>query len=252
MADRLTDLPRGFFGRFEAPPEGGRASAVLMLFGPGTAGSTAPEGAVGTEEVVLTERATGLRSHPGQVSFPGGRVDATDPGPVAAALREAAEEICLPVEGVEVHAEFPALYLPVSDSRITPVLAWWSRPQPLAVCSPLEVDRVLHVSVAELVEPANRFTVTHPSGYRGPAFEASGAFIWGFTAGLLSMVLDLAGLGRPWNTRLTRPLPQRFLSPPLPPNPVVTDPVVTDPVPRADAAVPEAPVVAEDAVGGQA
>lgn len=225
ITDRLTELPRGFFGRFEAPAEGGRESAVLMLFGPGTAASAESEGDPGAE-VVLTERATGLRSHPGQVSFPGGRVDAGDPGPVAAALREAAEEICLPMEGVEVQAEFPALYLPVSDSRITPVLAWWSRPQPLSVCSPVEVERVLHVPVAELVDPANRFTVTHPSGYRGPAFEASGAFIWGFTAGLLSMVLDLAGLGRPWDTDLTRQLPQRFLARPAPPVPVVSDDAV--------------------------
>ena len=66
--------------RFRPPPEGGRQSAVLMLFGDG------PEG----PELLFIERAWTLRSHAGQPAFPGGALDPEDEGPVAAALREAA------------------------------------------------------------------------------------------------------------------------------------------------------------------
>ena len=81
------------------PPEDEetRRGAVLMLFG---------EGADGEADLLLTERAHHMRSHPGQVSFPGGSVD---PGETAveAALREAEEETGLDPTGVEVFAELP-------------------------------------------------------------------------------------------------------------------------------------------------
>jgi hypothetical protein len=52
--------------------------------------------------------------------------------------------------------------------------------------------------VAELVDPANRIRVLHPSGYVGPAFRVRGMLVWGFTAGVLSTLVDLAGWSRPW------------------------------------------------------
>lgn len=201
LTDRLGDLAPAFFGRFSPPANGGRASAVLLLFGPGNGRG---------EDVVLTERSAGLRSHPGQVSFPGGRLDPEDAGPVSAAMREAREEVGLSPVGVQIFAELPALYLPVSDSVVTPIVAWWSQPHPLQVCSPDEVDRVLQVPLTDLVDPANRFTVVHPSGYRGPAFATEEVYLWGFTAGLLAKVLELAGLERAWDHDVVRPLPERF------------------------------------------
>ena len=75
-----------WFAAHAPDPAATRRSAVLILFGPD------PDGG---EDVVLTERAHTLRSHPGQVSFPGGRIDPEDDGPVAAALREAEEEVGL-------------------------------------------------------------------------------------------------------------------------------------------------------------
>ena len=77
----------------------------------------------------------------------------------------------------------------------------------VAAVDPLEVARVERVPLAELLDPANRFRVRHPSGYVGPGFSASGLFVWGFTAGLLSRLLALAGLEQPWDTSRVRPVP---------------------------------------------
>ena len=187
-----------------APPDGhGRRSAVLMLFGPDPAGG---------EDVVLTERAHTLRSHPGQVSFPGGALDPEDGGPVEAALREAEEEVGLDRSGVEVLAAFPPLYLAPSSNAVTPVLAWWPEPVPVGVVDRREVERVVRVPVADLVDPTHRFTAVF-GPYRGPGFEVGDLFVWGFTAMLLSTVLDLAGLTRPWDEAVERELPDRVRSP---------------------------------------
>ncbi|HEX8496854.1 MAG TPA: CoA pyrophosphatase [Actinomycetales bacterium] len=176
-----------------------RRSAVLITFSDG-------HGA-GGPDVLLTERASTLRSHAGQVSFPGGGVDADDDGPVGAALREAHEETGLPPDAVEVLGALPDLPLPVSSHLVTPVLAWWWRPAPVGPVDAAEVAAVVRAPVDELVDPANRFTNRHPSGYVGPGFRVRGLYVWGFTAGLLSHVLQLAGLERPWDDTRPEPLP---------------------------------------------
>jgi 8-oxo-dGTP pyrophosphatase MutT (NUDIX family) len=195
---RLSEQDPAFFRRFSPPDEGARASAVLILFGP-------TEG--GGEDVVLTERSRSMRSHAGQVSFPGGGIDPLDSGPVFAALREAREEVGLDPAGVEVVAELPALYLPPSNYVVTPILAWWARPSPISVVDQLEVARVLRAPLSELTDPARRFMVAHPSGFVGPAFDVDGLLVWGFTAWLLSKVIELAGLEVSWDQSDCRPLP---------------------------------------------
>jgi 8-oxo-dGTP pyrophosphatase MutT (NUDIX family) len=186
--------------RFVPPADGsGRHSAVLMLF-------ASPTG-VAEADVLVLERAATLRSHAGQVAFPGGATDPTDAGPTATALREAAEEVGLEPATVEVLAELPALYLPPSEFVVTPVLAYWSRPHPVGVVDVAEVAGVARLPLAELVQPANRFTVQHPSGFIGPGFEVAGLFVWGFTAGLLDRLLRLAGWERPWDRSVIRPVP---------------------------------------------
>lgn len=208
LRDQLTGVPPSWFSRFLPPEEGGRESAVLMLFGPGEDGAGDPDGG----DVVLTERSHTMRSHPGQVSFPGGSVDAADDGPVSAALREAQEEVGLRPDGVEIVAELPQLFLQPTRFVVTPVVAWWARPTPIGVQDPSEVARVVRAPLRELTDPARRFTVTHPSGYVGPGFEVDGLFVWGFTAGLLSKVLELAGLDRDWDRSVRRPLPEWLLA----------------------------------------
>jgi len=191
------------FETFAPPADPERRSAVLMLFGPTDDGGA---------DVVLTARSRDLRAHPGQVSFPGGRVDPTDAGPVEAALREAHEEVGIEPESVDVVGSMPPLFLTPSGNAVTPVLGWWPSPGPVRVVDPAEVAQVERVPVSELLDPARRFTVVHPSGYSGPGFEASGLFVWGFTALLLGAVLDLAGLAEPWDASVERPIPEHVLS----------------------------------------
>lgn len=195
LAPRVAAMGGEVFSPFLPPAGGGRrSSAVLILFGP------SPNG----PEVILTVRARTLRSHPGQVSFPGGGIEAGDLDAAATALREAAEEIGLNPAEVDVLAQLPTLHIPVSGYDVTPVLAWWARPGTVHVTEPAEVEAVLHASVEQLLDPERRFRVRHPSGYMGAAFEVDSVVIWGFTAGLLDRVLDLAGLTREWDPARVR------------------------------------------------
>ena len=189
--------------RFTPPPEGGRESAVLVLIGEGPHGP----------DVLLIERSAHLSSHAGQPAFPGGALDPEDDGPVAAALREAHEETGLDPHGVQVLATLPALWLPPSGFVVTPVLAWWRDPSEVGPGDPGEVAAVVRVPIRELTDPANRLRLRHPAtGWVGDAFEVRGLLVWGFTAGLLSRLLAVAGWEQPWDRDRVRDLPDDVLA----------------------------------------
>lgn len=200
LADAATRMTGEDLSRFLPPEDGrGRASAVLIAL---TDSGDGPA-------VLLIERSSTLRTHAGQVAFPGGSLDPTDASPAAAALREAQEETGLDPVSVQVVADLPAIFIPVSEFVVTPVLAWWREPHPVGAVDPGEVARAELVPLAELADPANRFRVEHPSGLTGPGFSppSSGLFVWGFTAGLLDRLLEYGGWARPWDPDVTRPLP---------------------------------------------
>jgi 8-oxo-dGTP pyrophosphatase MutT (NUDIX family) len=171
------------------PPGGGRRSAVLVLFAAGPAGP----------DVLLVQRSQSLRRHAGQPAFPGGAVDADDDGPAATALREAAEEARVDPASVQVVAVLPELYIARSGFLVSPVLAWWRDPGPVAPGDPAEISAVARVGVADLADPASRLAITYPSGGAGPAFQAGDMLVWGFTAFLLDRLLALGGWERPWD-----------------------------------------------------
>jgi 8-oxo-dGTP pyrophosphatase MutT (NUDIX family) len=189
-----------------------RQSAVLVLFGAldhALARSEHPVVAADLD-VLLTRRSPTLRHHPGQVSFPGGGIDPADGGPEAAAVREAQEETGLDPAGVRVLGTLPQLPVTASRNLVVPVLAWWDRPSAVAAADPAETVDVFRVPVADLVDPANRVTatLTHAGrDYRGPAFDASGVLVWGFTAYVLDRLLDALGWAVPWDEDRTVPAP---------------------------------------------
>jgi 8-oxo-dGTP pyrophosphatase MutT (NUDIX family) len=178
------------------PAAGGRPSAVLLLFADG------PDG----PDLLFIQRSEGLRQHPGQPAFPGGTIEDADRGPVAAALREAAEEAGVDPADVEVLCTLPELFIAHSGFRVVPVLAWWHSPGPVSAVDPGEVAAVERVPLAELADPARRVTVRHSSGRVGPAFRVRGLLIWGFTAALVDRLLALGGWEVPWDADLVHDL----------------------------------------------
>jgi 8-oxo-dGTP pyrophosphatase MutT (NUDIX family) len=196
LVDAMPTVTGEHFTRFLPPAEGGRQSAVLVLFGEGADGP----------DLLLIERAATMRSHAGQPAFPGGALDPEDDGPVAGALREAQEEVGLRPETVDVLGVLPALYLPPSKFVVHPVVGWWREPHDVGVVDVAEVASVVRIPLAELADPDNRFRVTHVSGLIGPAFDAGGLMVWGFTAGLIAGILTLAGWERDWDAGRLREL----------------------------------------------
>jgi 8-oxo-dGTP pyrophosphatase MutT (NUDIX family) len=196
--------------RFHPPPGAKpRRGAVLMLFG---------EGPVGPD-LLLTERAHHLRSHPGQVSFPGGSIDDGETA-IEAALREAEEETGLDAHIVEVLGTLPDLWLPPSNFSVTTVLGWWRHSAAVSVVNPEEVHDIFRVPVADLLNPELRVNVRHPSGWLGPGFvlRSSDApenevLLWGFTAGVISRLFEYVGWSAPWDDTRIRDLPAHMFEP---------------------------------------
>jgi 8-oxo-dGTP pyrophosphatase MutT (NUDIX family) len=175
--------------KYAVPTDGeGRHSAVLMLFGEG------PD-----PDLLMIQRAARMRAHAGQPAFPGGAVDPSDPDARSAAVREAVEETGLDPSGVRVLGQLPDLWLSVSGFVVTPVIAWWERPSEVWAREPDEVESVTRVRLADLIDPAHRVSVRHPSGYVGAGFRVNDMLVWGFTGGLIDLVLEHSGLAQPWD-----------------------------------------------------
>lgn len=189
----------GFWARLDAalatvdeasrtPPPGARIGAVLVLLEDG------PEADVAGPRLVLTRRRPDLRSHPGQLSFAGGRLEPGETATVAA-LREAGEEIGLDPTSVTVLGHGPTFYVPPSRFWVVPVVARWHTPHPL-VPEPREVAEVLHVGLDQLTDERRwrhtpvrgRSTDGRPSS--SWAWRLDDDLLWGATALVVRMLLD--------------------------------------------------------------
>lgn len=168
-------------------PEDRASSAVLVLLADG------PDGA----EVLLTRRPWHMRTHKGEVTFPGGRLD---PGETfeAAALREAHEEVGLPPAEVEVVGRLHPMRLVVSQTWVVPVIARIPRPVEL-VGHAAEVDRVFWVPLHEFTlsgtyheEHWSRLTL--PDGDLHEVsilfFDLDDETVWGLTGRIVARLLE--------------------------------------------------------------
>jgi 8-oxo-dGTP pyrophosphatase MutT (NUDIX family) len=197
LLERVSRLP------FVIPgdPTGVPASVLLAL---------APVEDADDLEIVLVRRPDHLRQHAGQVGLPGGAVEPGDADGVAAALREAQEEVGLDPSGVRVLGSLDRTYLAVSDFDVLPVVGVWDGLAPL-VANPDEVAGILRPTLRQLADPANHGTLPFraivgeevmaargiPADLTGPVFWADRVLVWGFTAGLLAGFLDSLGLQAP-------------------------------------------------------
>lgn len=191
--DQLESLRRAS-STLDAPLERPNMSAVLVLLSGWFDGHSLPADA----SIVLMHRATTLRKHAGQMSFPGGRMDPTDRDPVHTALREAEEETGLDARTVTPLRVLDAIDISRTGFAVHPVLAYWHAPHPLTAVDPAETDEVLNVPIRELIDPANRLQVGY-GNWSGPAFRVADFIVWGFTGGVLSHLLNIAGWAVPWN-----------------------------------------------------
>jgi 8-oxo-dGTP pyrophosphatase MutT (NUDIX family) len=147
--------------------------------------------------MLLTRRAAHLKDHSGQVSFPGGRVQADDASPEATALREAREEIGLDAGRVELLGRMPE-YLTRTGFRITPVVGILTPPFTLTPDAN-EVEEIFEVPLAFLLDPANRQRQSRE--WQGElhwfyVMPYDQHYIWGATAGMLVNLANHLGQGR--------------------------------------------------------
>ena len=181
---RMAPVPRhGWRPGFE--PGAARAAAGLLLLYPVDDEAT----------VLLTKRSAALPQHSGQVSLPGGAVD---PGESieSAALREAFEEVGLDPESVRLLGTLTPLPIPVSGFMLTTVLGTTPERPPVRPAS-AEVDRIIEVPLAHLLDPArHRRVVRHRDGveFDMPFFDVGGEQVWGATAMVLAEFVALLGV----------------------------------------------------------
>jgi 8-oxo-dGTP pyrophosphatase MutT (NUDIX family) len=141
-------------------------------------------------DVLLTHRARHLQDHAGQISFPGGRIEPFDRGPIGAALRESGEETGLPIDRVEILGTLP-VYLTASRFEVTPVVGMIAAPIDLRLAAG-EVEDAFEVPLKFLMDPRNHqrrlvtmsdarrfvYTIPYDDGQRE-------RMIWGVTAAIV-------------------------------------------------------------------
>ena len=185
--ERIVAAVRAAAGPAPLPPPpavdaatGARNAAVLLLADPAAAGVP----------LLFIRRSLTVRHHPGQIAFPGGGVEEADGGPVGTALREAAEEVGVAAEDVEVLGVLPPSATRVRGVRVDPVVALARRPLTLRPDG-WEVGEMFWLRVDALLDaPVTTRTVPGAPGIEVHFIEIDGRVIWGATAGML---LELLG-----------------------------------------------------------
>jgi 8-oxo-dGTP pyrophosphatase MutT (NUDIX family) len=171
-------------------PVGAGAAVLITLMSEDERGSDSPA------SVVLIRRAAHLRANPGEIAFPGGRIE-TGEVPLAAALREAEEEVALGADSLDVLGELSSLGHPLRSAPIVPFVAA-ARSRLFLEANPDEVDCVLCVPLAALVAPGcywqERWDRAGDPARTMHFFDLGEDVIWGATAEMLhALFLRLSG-----------------------------------------------------------
>jgi 8-oxo-dGTP pyrophosphatase MutT (NUDIX family) len=189
---RLTlDEPAGLIDQTIVPAHGDHdldplAAAIAAVRPIRPAAVLVPVVARDEPMVLLTQRSAHLKDHAGQISFPGGKIDPADASPMAAALREANEEIGLAADRIEPIG-YLDLYLTTFGFRIVPVVARVA-PGFALTLNPEEVDDAFEVPLAFLMAPENHHRKSRDwNGLTRHFYEMpfGERYIWGATAGIL-------------------------------------------------------------------
>ena len=178
-------MANNFRRRSSDAPFDARVACVLLLLYPRDS----------QWHIVLIERVSHDKRdrHSGQISFPGGKLEETDPSLLAGALREAEEEVGMESKKVQTLGRLTELYIPVSNFLVHPFVGF-SKEQPLFVPQPSEVQSILEVPVSTLQDPVTlrvkdikvRNSITLKEV---PYFDVEGHVVWGATAMILSEFL---------------------------------------------------------------
>ena len=181
---RMAPHPRGGWKPGFAPDQAKPAAALLLVYQTG-----------GRAVILLTKRASALPNHAGQVSLPGGAVDAGETMEEAA-LREAEEEVGLDRAGVQVIGRLTPLHIPVSGFVLHPVVGV-AGVRPDMRPEPGEVDRIIEAPVEALLDPARHHRVNRRIGayeFEMPYFDLDGEQVWGATAMVLAEFAAVLGV----------------------------------------------------------
>jgi len=160
-----------------AQPAGMRAAVLVPIYEDGD-----------DLRLILTRRPDDMRTHAGDVVFPGGMIDDTDDGPVAAAIREAWEEIALPPDHVEVIGGLEPLTTRRPDMLIVPVVARVRRPREL-IPEPGEVDAIIEPTIRDLLDDEN-WRTEEWGGHLLWFYEFPEGILWGATAFMVRGLLE--------------------------------------------------------------
>ncbi len=145
--------------------------------------------------IIFTKRSSALKVHRGQVSFPGGQMDKTDPDFEFTALREVEEEIGIKRGDIEVLGWLSNLFIPPTNFEVHVLVAYFKR-KPVYVINPAEVEEVVEVPLQILLDKKNIKSKVFSSSSSGderqaPYYDVKGLEIWGATAMILSEFLEL-------------------------------------------------------------
>ncbi|QJC21204.1 NUDIX hydrolase [Arcanobacterium buesumense] len=160
--------------------------------------------------LLVTVRATHMRTHAGQISLPGGGKNNGET-PTETALRETWEEVGILPADIEIRGQLSAFIAPRTGHKVIPIIGQLDKPHShySLQLNPSEVASAHWIALADLADRENRGTWQRVER-TGPGFQLDELMIWGFTAQIIDRLLAEVGAAQPWDVSRILAIPQRF------------------------------------------